>query len=205
MIMRVQSIGALHLNGLINSYAQIFFSQDKWYAIILLVLSMLDYQLGLGGLTAVILTNLTAHILGFSKEKISTGLYGFNAVFIGLSMVYKFHVNTSFLILFFFAVILGFMLTIWFETLFAKYKVPILTLPFVLTLFVVDLSFKTFTNIQSILPFDRFTLVLAEQMKVPWYNAVHFFDNTEIPQMLYYYLKTMASIFFTIVFWWERL
>ena len=54
MIMRVQSIGALHLNGLINSYAQIFFSQDKWYAIILLVLSMLDYQLGLGGLTAVI-------------------------------------------------------------------------------------------------------------------------------------------------------
>lgn len=194
---RIQSMGTLHLNGLINSYAQIFFSQDKWYAVILLVLSMLDFRLGLGGLSAVLLTNLMAHILGFSKEKIGSGLYGFNAIFIGLSMVYKFHVNTSFLVLFFFSVILGFMLTIWFETLFSKYKVPILTLPFVFTLFVVDLSFKTFTNIQSILPFDRFTIVLAEQMKVPWYSVVHFFDSVEIPQMLYFYLKTMASIFFT--------
>ncbi|MEA5071752.1 MAG: urea transporter [Petrimonas sp.] len=194
---QIQSIGELHLNGTINSYAQIFFSQDRWYAVILLKVSMLDYRLGLGGLTAVVLTNLMAHLLGFSKEKIRTGLYGFNAVFIGISMVYKFHVNPALFVLFFFSVILGFMLTIWFETLLSKYKVPILTLPFVFTLFVVDLSFKTFTHIQPILPFDRFTIVLAEQMKVPWYNAVHFFDNTEIPQMLYFYLKTMASIFFT--------
>src|SRR5690554_515213 len=126
----MRSFGALHLNGLVNSYAQIFFSQDKWYGIILLLLSMLDYRLGLGGLAAVVLTNLLAHLLGFSNEKISTGLYGFNAIFIGLSMVYKFHVNSSFALLLFFAVILGFMLTIWFETLFSKYKVPILTLPF---------------------------------------------------------------------------
>lgn len=194
---QIQSIGELHLNGTINSYAQIFFSQDRWYAVILLTVSMLDYRLGLGGLTAVVLTNLMAHLLGFSKEKIRTGLYGFNAVFIGISMVYNFHVNPALFVLFFFSVILGFMLTIWFETLLSKYKVPILTLPFVFTLFVVDLSFKTFTHIQPILPFDRFTIVLAEQMKVPWYNAVHFFDNTEIPQMLYFYLKTMASIFFT--------
>lgn len=27
----MRSFGALHLNGLVNSYAQIFFSQDKWY------------------------------------------------------------------------------------------------------------------------------------------------------------------------------
>jgi len=71
---QIQSIGELHLNGTINSYAQIFFSQDRWYAVILLTVSMLDYRLGLGGLTAVVLTNLMAHLLGFSKEKIITGL-----------------------------------------------------------------------------------------------------------------------------------
>ena len=32
---QIQSIGELHLNGTINSYAQIFFSQDRWYAVIL--------------------------------------------------------------------------------------------------------------------------------------------------------------------------
>lgn len=194
---RIQSIGKLHWNGMINSYAQIFFSQNKWYGIILLLVSMFDYRLGLGGLAAVVLTNLMAHLLGFSKGKIVTGLYGFNAIFIGICLTYKFHVNAAFVVLFLFSVILGFMLTIWFETLFSKYRVPILTLPFVFTLFVVDLSFKTFANIEPILPFERFTIVLAEQMRVPWYHTVHFFDNAEIPQMLYFYLKTIASIFFT--------
>ena len=194
---RLQSFCALHWNGILHSYSQIFFSQDKWYGAILLMVSLFDYRLGLGGLAAVLLTNLLAHLLGFSKEQIASGLYGFNAVFIGICLVYKFHVNAAFLVLFFFSVVLGFMLTIWLETLFSKHKIPILTLPFVLTLFVVDLSVDSFHNIQSILPFDRFTVVLAKQMKAPWYEVVHLFDGAKIPQMLYYYLKTVASIFFS--------
>ena len=194
---RFQPFGKLHLNGMINSYAQIFFSRNSAYGILLLLLSMLDFRLGTGGLAAVVLTNMLAHLFGFSKEKINSGLYGFNAIFIGISMLYKFHINPPFLILFIFAVILGFMFTIWFETMFAKHQIPILTLPFVLTLTVIDLSFSTFTHIMPIVPFERFTVLLAEQMNVPWYGAVHMIDHLQLPQMLYYYLKTMASIFFT--------
>jgi len=197
MGVQTHSIGRLHLNGMINSYAQIFFSQNRAYGILLLVLSMLDFRLGAGGLVAVIVTNLLAHLFGFSKGKINSGLYGFNAIFIGISMVFKFHLNPPFLILFLFAVILGFMFTIWFETIFAKHQIPILTLPFVLTLTVIDLSSSTFTHIMPILPFDRFTVLLAEQMKIPWYDTVHMLDQLQLPQMLHFYLKTMASIFFT--------
>lgn len=197
MGLQIQSIGKLHLNGIIHSYAQIFFSQNRTYGMLLLLLSMLDIRLGAGGLAAVVLTNLLAHLLGFSKTKIESGLYGFNAIFIGISMMYKFHFNLSFAILFIFAVILGFMLTIWFETLFAKHQIPILTLPFVFTLALVDLSFGTFTRIMPILPFERFTVLLAEQMQIPWYNSIHSLDHLQLPQMLYFYLKTMASIFFT--------
>jgi len=194
---QIQSFGKLHLNGIIHSYAQIFFSQHTAYGVLLLLLSMLDIRLGAGGLVAVVLTNLLAHLLGFSKAKIDSGLYGFNAIFIGISMVYKFHLNPPFLILFIFAVILGFMFTIWFETLFAKHQIPILTLPFVMTLALIDLSFGTFTRIMPILPFERFTVLLAEQMKIPWYGSVHILDHLQLPQMVYFYLKTMASIFFT--------
>ncbi|KUK78119.1 MAG: Cell wall endopeptidase, family M23/M37 [Proteiniphilum acetatigenes] len=197
MGLQIQSIVKLHLNGIIHSYAQIFFSQNRTYGMLLLLLSMLDIRLGAGGLAAVVLTNLLAHLLGFSKTKIESGLYGFNAIFIGISMMYKFHFNLSFAILFIFAVILGFMLTIWFETLFAKHQIPILTLPFVFTLALVDLSFGTFTRIMPILPFERFTVLLAEQMQIPWYNSIHSLDHLQLPQMLYFYLKTMASIFFT--------
>lgn len=197
MGLQIQSIGKLHLNGITHSYAQIFFSQHKAYGILLMFLSMLDIRLGAGGLAAVVLTNLLAHLLGFSKAKIASGLYGFNAIFIGISMVYKFHFNLPFGILFLLAVILGFMLIIWFETLFAKHQIPILTLPFVLTLALVDLSFNTFTHIMPIPPFERFTVVLAKQMQIPWYDTVHILDHLQLPQMIYFYLKTMASIFFT--------
>ena len=87
MGLQIQSIGKLHLNGITHSYAQIFFSQHKAYGILLLLLSMLDIRLGAGGVAAVVLTNLLAHLLGFSKAKIDSGLYGFNAVFIGISMI----------------------------------------------------------------------------------------------------------------------
>ena len=100
---RLESFCALHWNGILNSYSQIFFSQDKWYGIILLLVSLFDYRLGLGGLAAILLTNLLAHLLGFSKEQIASGLYGFNAVFIGICLVYKFHVSPAFLVLFFFS------------------------------------------------------------------------------------------------------
>jgi len=188
---------ALHLNGIIQSYGQIFFTRSKTYGVALLVLSLLDFRLGAGGLVAVVLTNLLAHLLGFSKEKIEAGLYGFNAVFIGISMAYKFHINLPFLMLFLFAVILGFMLSIWVETLFTKHRLPILTLPFVLTLIAIDLSYHTFTHVMPILPFERVTTLLAAQMKLPWYDWVHSLDHLQLPQMLYFYLKTMASVFFT--------
>ncbi|MDD2327931.1 MAG: urea transporter [bacterium] len=186
-----------HLNGIINSYGQIFFTRSKPYGLMLLLLSLLDLRLGAGGLTAVLLSNLLAHLLGFSKEKINEGLYGFNAVFIGISMCFKFHINLPFLLLFLFAVILGFMLSIWLETLFNKQRLPILTLPFVLTLFVVDLSYQAFTRVMPILPFERVTTLLAAQMKLPWYDWVHSLDRLQLPQMLYYYLRTMASVFFS--------
>jgi urea transporter len=194
---QIHPTGKLHLNGMINSYAQIFFSRNSTYGILLLLLSMLDVRLGAGGVAAVVLTNLLAHLFGFSKEKINSGLYGFNAVFIGISMLYKFHISPPFLILFLIAVLLGFMFSIWFETMFSKHQIPILTLPFVLTLTVIDLAYGTFTHIMPITSFERFTVLLAEQMKVPWYDTIHMLDHLQLPQMLYYYLKTMASIFFT--------
>ncbi|MDD3510758.1 MAG: urea transporter [Fermentimonas sp.] len=103
MKLQIRSIGRLHLNGIIHSYAQIFFSQNNLYGFLLLVLSLLDFRIGVGGLVAVVITNILAHLLGFSKAKIDNGLYGFNAVFIGISMVYKFHVNTPFVVLFIFS------------------------------------------------------------------------------------------------------
>jgi urea transporter/murein DD-endopeptidase MepM/ murein hydrolase activator NlpD len=193
----LKSIATLHLKATYNSYGQIFFSKRTWFAVTMLILSVLDVRVGLGGLLAVIITNLLSHLLGFSKEKIATGVYGFNAVFMGMSLLFKFYSNSSFLLFYIFGVVLSFLLTVWLETVLSKNKLPVLTLPFVITSFVIDLSFRSFANIELITPFDRFTVLLAKQMSVPWYDLVHSLDNTQLPQFIFYYLKTLASIFFT--------
>ena len=193
----LKSNAALYFHAVLNSYSQIFFSQQRWFGVSLLLLSFFDMRIGLGGLSAVVLTNFLAHILGFSHEKIRTGFYGFNAVFLGMSMVNRFYVTPSFLVFFFFSVLVVFMLTVLFEAVFSKRQLPFLILPFVFTMFIVDLSFFHFSNIVPIHPFERFTVLLAKQMSVPWYGVVHAWDNAALPQLLYYFFKTLASALFS--------
>lgn len=96
-ITMLKSIVTLHLKATYNSYGQIFFSMRTWFAVVVLMLSILDVRVGLGGLMAVVITNLLSHLLGFSKEKIANGVYGFNAAFMGMSLMFKFYLNSSFL------------------------------------------------------------------------------------------------------------
>ena len=193
----LKSFMTLHLKATLNSYGQIFFSMQSWLAVLVLILSMLDLRIGLGGLVAVIITNLLSHLLGFSRDKIATGIYGFNAVFMGMSLMNKFYFNHSFLLFFIFAIILSFLLTIWLETVLSKKNLPVLTLPFVITSFIIDFAFRNFANIELITQFDRFTLLLAKQMSVPWYGLVHSLDHVQFPQLIHLYFKTLASLFFT--------
>ncbi|HOF45784.1 MAG TPA: urea transporter, partial [Bacteroidales bacterium] len=193
----LKSIATLHLKATYNSYGQIFFSLQTWLAVTILILSLLDLRIGLGGLVAVIITNLLSHLLGFSKEKIATGIYGFNAVFMGMSLMHKFYFNSSFILFYLFGIVLSFLLTVLLETILSKKSLPVLTLPFVITSFIIDLSFKSFANIELITQFDRFTILLAKQMSVPWYDLVHSLDYIQLPKLISLYFKTLASLFFT--------
>jgi urea transporter len=111
----LKSISTLHLKATYNSYGQIFFSMQTWLAVTILILSMLDVRVGLGGVVAVIITNLLSHLLGFSKEKIATGVYGFNAVFVGMSLMFKFYLNPSCLVFFSFWFVLSIVQSGWVE------------------------------------------------------------------------------------------
>jgi urea transporter len=111
----LKSISTLHLKATYNSYGQIFFSMQTWLAVTILILSMLDLRVGLGGVVAVIITNLLSHLLGFSKEKITTGVYGFNAVFVGMSLMFKFYLNPSCLVFLIFCIVISFILTVLVE------------------------------------------------------------------------------------------
>lgn len=188
---------ATFFKSVLNSYSQIFFAKNLVFAAVVLIVSLANPIVGLGGLAAVVLINALAYVLAFPKEKIKSGVYGFNAAFLGMAMAYKFSLNGSFVAFFLFALALLFMFTVWFETSFAQHKLPMLTLPFVLTMMILELAFNTFSNIEAVSLFDRFTVVLAREVQLPWYQLVHSLDNFPFPPILAYFFKTLASVFFS--------
>ena len=54
---------------ILNSYSQIFFSENKLFAILLLCVTLFDIKLGILGLVAAILINIFAKVIIFMPFK----------------------------------------------------------------------------------------------------------------------------------------
>ena len=75
------------MNNLLNSYSLMFFSLNNVFAAIILLVTFFSPVIGLCGFLAVALINVSAYIMGFNRDEIKTGLFGFNALFLGLSVL----------------------------------------------------------------------------------------------------------------------
>ena len=78
--------GKTIINSTLNSYSQIFFSDNRLFAVILIIVSFIDYQAGLAGLISVITIIVFSNILSLNELETSKGLYGFNSLLVGLGL-----------------------------------------------------------------------------------------------------------------------
>ena len=69
-----------------NSYALVFFSNNRAFAWILLIVTFFDYISGLAGLVSIIISNSVAWLAGLNIDKIRKGYYGFNSLLVGLGL-----------------------------------------------------------------------------------------------------------------------
>ncbi len=81
------------LHSVLNSYGLIFFSLDAVFATIILAVTFFVPAIGVCGLLAVVLVNIIAYRIGFNRDEIRNGVFGFNALFIGLALGYEFSFN----------------------------------------------------------------------------------------------------------------
>ncbi len=116
--------------SLVNSYSQVFFSDNKIFGIILLVVSFFDFWAGLSGLFSVIVTNFIAYSLGYSSFTIKKGTYGFNSLLVGLGTGLSFQPGIELVFIVFFASILTLFISLLIQGVFAKYYLPFLSIPF---------------------------------------------------------------------------
>ncbi len=128
---------SLFLDSVFYSYAQIFFSNRKWFGIAALLISFTDPQVGAMGLLGVILSNAFALYLNFDKEKIRNGFYGFNGILIGGAIAYFFQLTPFVIAIAVVFIFLTFFVSASLEHVMATvFNLPGLSLPFILTLYV---------------------------------------------------------------------
>lgn len=184
------------LSSILNSYAQIFFSLNKVLAVIILLVTFIDPFLGICGLVSVLISNVFAFLFGLSKPAIKEGVYGFNALLLGLSLGYEYQFNTTFSIVFLSAIVLLLFNTVWLSTVLGKYKLPFLGLPFLFTYWLIYLSVGSFNliSLQEQYAYIENTKAIASDSNI--YLFAHSLDDIKIPFLIKSYFKTLSATFF---------
>lgn len=194
--MRDKIINNYWIQSTLNSYSLIFFSLNNFFAISIMIVSFFTPFVGICGLLAIVTINLIAHFIGFNKEEINTGLFGFNALFLGMALGYEFSFNLPFVVLFISAIIILLIITVSFKGFLGLYKLPFLIFPFIITYWVVSLSASNFDNI--ILD-ENHIYAINESTKLEasiWYQMTHYLDDLPLAPFIVAFLKTLSGTFF---------
>ena len=126
----------LFLKSIVYSYSAIFFSRSRWFGILLLSLTMLYPAQGVCGLFCCMMVNSMSIMLNLNKYKIETGLYGFNAVLVGIALGAFFTYDALLIALIFALSVLVLLLTIAMDGWLQKYGLPFLAFPFLFLLLI---------------------------------------------------------------------
>jgi len=183
-------------NCILNSYAQVFFSKNRFFAVILIVVTFFDLYAGIAGLGAVLVANLTAVIMGMNREKVISGAYGFNALMVGLGIGIYYQPSVEFYMIVFFISILTLMITIGLEGVIGKYGLPYLSIPFLFGIWMVIIASKGYSALEVS---ERGVYNLNDMYAIggmAMVNIYEWFNNLNIPEALRIYFKSLSAILF---------
>ncbi len=182
--------------SVLSSYAQVFFSQKKALAILLLVLTFFDFYAGLSGLIAVVVSLLAARIIGLHYESIKTGIYSFNSLSVGLCLGVYFKFNIPFLVVLCFGALLCLLITVWMSGSFAIKGLPFLSFPFIITIWLLLLATRSYNALElserGIYTYNDLYAIGGQEL-VDWIMKI---ENYPLPLELGVYFRSLGAIFF---------
>jgi urea transporter len=184
------------LGSITGSYSQIFFSEDKIFGMILILVSFFDYTAGISGLISVIIADSVAYSLGFNRFKIAKGFYGFNSLLVGLGIGLNFTFSVPLIALVVFSSILTLFVSLAMEGVFAKYGLSYLSIPFLIGIWTVLSAVRKFTALKLS---ERGIYVSNELYDLGGKNLVDIYEYTKnipILESIRIYLISLGAIFF---------
>jgi len=186
----------LFLKAIPNSYGQVFFSDQRMFSVILMIITFFDFYAGLLGLLSVLTTNLTGFLLGFDKKNISKGVFGFNSLLVGLGLGIYFKPDIFLVMVIVAGAILTLLIAVSLQGVIGKYALPFLSIPFLLSIWILTLATKEFTALgiseRGIYTFnDLYTIGGDPLVRIyEWWNNLH------LPRSLRIYFISLGAILF---------
>jgi urea transporter/murein DD-endopeptidase MepM/ murein hydrolase activator NlpD len=165
------------LPAVLNSYSVVFFLNNRILAVALLVVSFLNVQAGLCGLLSVLFTVALAVVMGLDRLQLKNGVLTFNALLTGIAMGTYYQPSVIFYFLLGLAAILSLILSASMTKWFFKNGLPFLSLPFILTFWIIVLSTASFQKIG------------LSHHEFIWDNASH-------ANLFEIYLRSLSSVLF---------
>jgi len=182
--------------GILNSYSIIFFLNNRFLALTIMLVTFFNFYAGLSGLFAVLLTLLLGNGMHLDKTTIRSGFYSFNALLTGIGMGTFFDPGVVFFSLLTLASILTLFLSVSIGGWLSTYKLPALSIPFVITFWFILLPSAHFENLGLT---QRNIYWINEMYAMGGNSLLSFFQTIEslpVNKLVDIYLRSMSSIFF---------
>ncbi len=188
---------SLFVDSLFNSYSQIFFSTYKPFAVLILLVSFIDFYTGLTGFIAVCVTSASSFILNLNKKNVSQGLYGFNGLLVGLGLGIYYSFSWYLIFIVVLAAILTLFISVTLQGIIGKYNIPFLSIPFLIGIWTFTIATKHFDALGIS---ERGIYTMNELYVIGGHSLVkvyEFFNNAEIlPSFLKVYFISLSAILF---------
>ncbi|MFZ4752624.1 MAG: urea transporter [Chitinophagaceae bacterium] len=184
------------IEEVISSYSILFFSASRFLGILFLIITFFKPFAGLAGLIAAAIAVLFSHYTGVVKQPNHKGLFSFNALMIGIGMGTFYNASMAFWLLLLIAVLLSVIFSTILWTIFSKYGLPFLSIPFILCFWLVLLVSKEFSAINLT---ERNIYWLNEMYSVgdkPLISMMLFFENLQLHPLIIIFFKSLSSLFF---------
>lgn len=167
--------------SLFNSYSDIFFIKGIVSGLIILVITLINYNAGVSGMLSVIAAYSVARLLGYQTTFLSTGYFTYNALLVGLAIGYMFEISLLSVLMIIIAGSLTMIITIVTAQVFYQlFGLQILSVPFIIVSILVYLSSASFTNLYVAGLYSQ-SLVLNLDIFPFWFSG---------------YLKALGAIIF---------
>ncbi len=178
-----------------GSYSQVFFSDNRWFALLLGISTFVDPYIGISGFTCVIFAVILANLLGFNPALIRSGTYTYNVLLVGLAIGFYFSFNPAFFVILLLSSFLTLMVSAWLASSLGAKGIPFLSLPFIIGTWVMLLSTRTF---QTVKLSGRTAGTLSHWGSFAGASLVSIYHKTAsfIPHLAVIYFKSIGAIFF---------